>query len=473
MFNYSFWADEAYIAGIALQLITGKISFQAALDTSGVFYQKIYMLMLALSLKIFGFSEFAARVPSIFFYAIGIAVIFLLVKKIANVYAAILSTFFYAFSHLNLAYATQAKPYIIIELLTLLVLFLIVYASQKPKKMSLLLSHAIIIFLTSSALLVHNIGIFLWVLYGAYLVSKLTTIKINKRVFVLSIPIILVLTFIAYKFIYPVILSFIFLLFKEGQLFPYNHAYQVAKLFGFKYFFLTACAVLGYLGVFKKNIAPLISLAVYSTVLLFMVAFEFYTFNIRYVLSLFGILFAFSGIGLANIIKVFFPRQVLLGTMLAILLIYVSGYKISRIPQAYYNPNVDKYGDIQIANYKDFYTKLKQNFPNYRKFVIVNDTHDVEYWYMRHYSSAYFTKFVKKPYRHQTGKAMVYGSLVDFKKFIVKHPRGLLIMEDWESFLPEDIKQYAKENLKLEFRVESLKEAPEDPWPLALYSWGL
>ena len=32
---------------------------------------------------------------------------------------------------------------------------------------------------------------------------------------------------------------------------------------------------------------------------------------------------------------------------------------------------------------------------------------------------------------------------------------------------------YAKKNLTLEFRVESLKEARNDPWPLALYSWGM
>ena len=30
-----------------------------------------------------------------------------------------------------------------------------------------------------------------------------------------------------------------------------------------------------------------------------------------------------------------------------------------------------------------------------------------------------------------------------------------------------------KKNLKLELRVESLRETPDDPWPLALYSWGI
>lgn len=82
-------------------------------------------------------------------------------------------------------------------------------------------------------------------------------------------------------------------------------------------------------------------------------------------------------------------------------------------------------------------------------------------------------KFTPKPYKHHTVDAFVYGSLSDFKKIMKEHPQGLFIMEDWQSFLPDDVKAYTKKNLKLEFRIESLKEAQDDPWPLALYSWGL
>jgi len=50
--------------------------------------------------------------------------------------------------------------------------------------------------------------------------------------------------------------------------------------------------------------------------------------------------------------------------------------------------------------------------------------------------------------------------------------KGLIIVEDWESILPEDIKQYAKKNLKLEYRVENLGVSPTDKWPIEIYSWG-
>ena len=82
-------------------------------------------------------------------------------------------------------------------------------------------------------------------------------------------------------------------------------------------------------------------------------------------------------------------------------------------------------------------------------------------------------KFTLKPYKHGLVNSFVYGSLADFRKIIAKHPQGLIIMEDWQSLLPDDVKEYAKKKLRVEFRVESLKEATNDPWPLALYSWGI
>ncbi|PIP64124.1 hypothetical protein COW96_04270, partial [Candidatus Roizmanbacteria bacterium CG22_combo_CG10-13_8_21_14_all_33_16] len=55
-----------------------------------------------------------------------------------------------------------------------------------------------------------------------------------------------------------------------------------------------------------------------------------------------------------------------------------------------------------------------------------------------------------------------------------RYQSGILIIEDWESFLPEDIKQYAKKNLRLEYRVEKMTVGGErDIWPLEVRSWGM
>ncbi|MFA5770201.1 MAG: glycosyltransferase family 39 protein [Patescibacteria group bacterium] len=448
MLSYSFWADEAGISGIALQLVTGKYSILQAFNALP--YQKLYILVVSLFFKLFGISEMAARLPSLIAFFIGIIAIFFLAKKLSNVYGGILSAFLYAFSHLNLAYATQAKPYVAIETILLIIVYLL--TSKK-------INHLLITFLCIVATLLHSIGIFLWILYGTYLI--LTVKKTNTAIIFLTF-------FLGLFFAYPMILSLI----NEGALLPYNHLYQSIKLFAYKYSFISISAFFGFVWSFKKNKTISIAILFYSAVVFLMATFRSYVFNIRYVLFLFGVLFLYFGIFWAKVgekykknfqfsIFNFQFNGLSVVTFIIIAFFVITQYKVSILPRPYYNPNIDKYGDVQIANYKDFYAQLKQRFPDYKKLFVINDTADAESWYFGRNSNAYFIKFTPK------------DSLEDFKKLIAQHPQGLLIMEDWESLLPEDIKQYAKKNFKLELRVESLKEATDDPWPLALYSWGI
>ncbi|VVA43506.1 conserved membrane hypothetical protein [Candidatus Roizmanbacteria bacterium] len=453
--NYSFWADEAYISGIASQLVTGKYSILQAFNALS--YQKLYVLVLATFFKLLGISEFTARLPSILIFLIGIIVMFFLAKKLSNVYGGLLSAFLYGFSHLNLAYATQAKPYAAIETILLIILYLLT-----NKK----INHLLIILLCTIATLLHSIGVFIWIVYFVYFVLTL------KRWNVGTLFALFLVAIIGSILILPIVLSSI----GGGKIFLYNNSYQLIKLFVYKYSFISTCAFFGYVWLFKKHKTLSIAILVYSVVVLFMAGFRAYIFNIRYVLTIFGIIFLYFGIFWAKVGEKykknfqFDGRSII--PIIVIIILYTTGYKMVRWPQAYYNPNIDKYGDVQIANYKNFYSRLKKQFPDYKNLYVINDTFDVEYWYFGRYSNAYFMKFTPKPYKHHTANAMIYGSLEDFKKIMKDHPQGLLIMEDWESFLPEDIKQYAKKNLKLEIRVENLKEAPDDPWPLALYSWG-
>lgn len=470
MFSYSFWADEAYIAGIARQLIQNNLSLSQAFNAPGVTYQRLHMGVIVIFFRIFGVSEFAARLPSILGFLLGIIAIFYLARRLSNIYGGILASFLYAFSHLNLSYALQAKPYITIQSILLIVIYLL---SEKKK-----INHLAIVSLCTVATLLHNIGVFLWVIYLSAVILRLVSLgKFKlKPIFIW----IIFLFALIVSYILPTLSAFL----KNASLFKYNNIYQITKLFAYKYSLICIFSLLGFFWIKRKNIIIHLGIFIYITIVFIIITFAAYTFPIRYVLSFFGILFLYFGIFWAKVGEYYndkFKFQIsniqiggrVLIPLTVLVLIYATGYKIVRWPQAYYNPNIDKYGDVQIANYKDFYFMLKERFPNYKRLYVVNDTFDVEHWYFERYSNAYFMKFVTKPYQHPTVKqAVIYGSLDDFKKTMKEHPQGLLIMEDWQSFLPDDVKEYAKKNLKLEFRVESLKEAPDDPWPLALYSWG-
>jgi hypothetical protein len=468
MLNYSFWADEAYIAGIALQWVTGKLSLLAALNAPGITYQRIQMLTVGIFFKLFGISEFSARLPSLIAFVIGVGVIFLLAKKLSNIYGGILSAFLYGFSHLNLAYAFQAKPYAAIETITLSVLLLLSNIGHEKKKDRIILNHAGILILLCIATLLHVIGFLLWILYISFMIQ--TVKRSNVKEFFTKYKWYILIIFIV---IGGVVISAV-LPFFTSKLFQYNNGYQVIKLFSYKYIFISVSAACGFLWLFKKQKATSIAILSYASIIIVLATFQAYIFNIRYVLSLFGIVFTYFGVFWA---KVGEKYKFKIGGAAAVpviimILIYLTGYKIVRGPQAYYNPNIDKYGDVQIANYKDFYAELKLRFPDYKNDYIVNDTFDAEAWYLGRYSNAYFMKFTPKPYKHHTANAYIYGSLDEFKQIMKDHPYGLLIMEDWQSFLPDDIKEYAKKNLKFQYRIDSLEEAQDDHWPLALYSWG-
>lgn len=487
MENFSFWADEAYLAGLASQFLHGSITFANLLD--GASYQKLHILIITFAFYIFGISENVARLPSILFFILGGITMFFLARRLSTIYGAILSTFLYFFSTLNLAYAVQAKQAIHLEALLLVELLFIANLMQSKKTFWIIGTHVGIITISLVSTFLHYIGVLLWIPYFSYLVFLIHHTedgrwKIKKNWILLISGVILIFLIFALK---NIIYSMFLMAVRPGVPLFFNHSYQVVKLFFYKYSFISICGFFGYLWMFfssRKTRAMSYAILSYSLLLVLLVTFKHYIFNIRYILPFFSILFLCFGIFWAkmgekydNNLKLSIFNLKLSGKAIIpltiLILLYATGYKIVRWPQAYYNPNIDKYGDVQIANYKDFYSTLKKQFPNYERLYVVNDTFDVEYWYFGRYSNAYFMKFVTKPYQHPTVKqAVIYGSLDDFKKTMKEHPHGLLIMEDWQSFLPDDVKEYAKRNLKLEFRVESLKEAPDDPWPLALYSWG-
>ena len=238
-------------------------------------------------------------------------------------------------------------------------------------------------------------------------------------------------------------------------------------------------AILGLL-ILKRNYIISIGILIYTFILIFSWTFIQYSHNIRYLVPLFGIIFVFFGVFWGRAGEFISIKYKVKGAkllpLIIILLFFISGYKIVRSPQVYYSPNTDFYGDVQIANYKEMYRQIRIKIPQYKNndVVIFNDLIDAHRWYLPEKTiTSYFTKGTKQPVKHIIEGGLVYGSLSDFKKQLNKYPKGILIVEDWESLLPEDIKQYAKKNLKREIRVESLEVAKDDPWPLEVYSWGL
>jgi hypothetical protein len=160
--------------------------------------------------------------------------------------------------------------------------------------------------------------------------------------------------------------------------------------------------------------------------------------------------------------------------------LFTGGYKITRKPASFYSPNEDFAADIQIADYKTLFGKMQTRFPHMDSYIIFNDAIDSQLWYLPgRPPDATFVKDYTAGLKydqssiHPITHKPIYTSLKQFQEQVKRHPKGVIIVEDWQSMLPDEIKDYVKKNLKLQIRVDSLPQVQSDSWPLEVYSWGM
>lgn len=469
--DHSFWSDEAYIASLARDFYNGNMSFSALLSAPGSTYQILYVLLLSFMFNIFGTTEFAARIPSIFFGTVTILLTYLITSKFSNRYGALISAFLATFAQVMLVYSTMAKPYILLTAFLLGIIYLIQIAEDKKGRNKLFL-HGLILFLCIVSVYIQFSSILYLLLYLTYI-----TMRYSKEIITVVMKykissIIIFLATVAIFFFFKIYTLPAYLI-EVGN--GTNNTTYLRELFARQYLFLTIPALFGFLLAYKKSKALLISITVWLFALLLGWNFVQYSHNVRYIVPLFAILFVFAGIFWGSVITQFFKEKSLVLCLLFMMILYAGGYKIARKPSVYYNPNQDLIGDVQNADYKETFAQLKNKYSNVQDLAIFNDVIDAQRWYLpeKPDADAYFMRDVTTPRKHVFNQKPIYGTLEEFLIVQNQYPKGILIVEDWHSFLPEDIKEYAKKNMKSEIRVEGLPQANGDNWPLEVYSWGM
>ena len=467
--DHSFWSDEAYVAELSRDLLEGQRSFSEVMNLYN--YQRLHVLITSFSFLLFGYSEFAARLPSVFFGIIGIGWAYFLAKKLSNVYGGMIAGFVYAFSQMNLSYSTQAKSYAGLELMFLIIMYLLLQLHTKSTKKL----HIAIILLIILATFYHFLGILLLIPY----IILLFTYNQKRVRTIIKKPLIVVLLILGASVFFYVLNGVVILrsFFSGSSLFFSSHNISLFReLIWRNYAFISLPAIFGLLIAIKRYNSWTIALVGLIFIYAYLWIFKLHSPNIRYLLPLFGLLFVFFGVFWGSIIEIIFQKKKLLITALIILILYAGGYKIVRKPNLYYSPNADFFADVQNADYKTFYKTIKTDFPQFQNYAVFNDWGDTQSWYFpEKKSTAYFRKgnYDINPQQNNSDKIMVYGSLKQFLNEKAKYDNGFLIVEDWESLLPDEIKEYAKKYMKRELRVENLEVSPTDKWPLELYSWGM
>ena len=469
--NHSFWQDEAFVAVLSRDVLTNSKTMIQAIQSLS--YQPLHVLTVTVFMKIFGISEFAARLPSVIYGTSGILAIYLLVGELIDKRGGLFAAFFYTFFQMNLANSTQAKPYAAIETLFLFALYFLVLLDRRKKNRWL---HLIFIFTASLASGYHYLGALIWIPYLFFLIVN------SRNLFkpIIKKPLLLFTVFLSSLIVFllisgPTLISDLFTPIKGNLLFPFNNLIYLKEIFLHQYLFITIPVVIEIYLLIKSRKSFGLSLVIFTLFYLYLWTFKQSTHNMRYILPLFGVLVALFSAFWGTVAAAVNKGRAVPILLIVTVITFISGYKIAKKPANYYTPNNDLYGDVQIADYKSFYKDLMIKIPGYKDAAIFTNWGDAQNWYLNRPANAYFIKgnYDKKPEKHSVDKVMIYGSLTQFLEEKSKYKTGLLIVEDWESLLPEDIKQYAKKSMKLEIRVDSLADAKSDPWPLEVYSWGL
>lgn len=490
--NHSFWSDEALVSSFARDIAQGKINFSDGMMK--ISYEPLQIGVTALFFKLFGIAEFSARLPSALFGTIGILFAYLIAKKLSNTGGGLIAAFLYAFSTLNLANATQTKPYATLETMLLVIGYLLLL--KKKTNIPYLISNIVIILLLTLSTFVHYIGVMFWIIYIIFLhltFNRYILKNIKNPKLIVSFALLLLVAIKLLK-IDQAVLD----LFKpsvNGKTFIlFNNIMYLKNLLIKQYGIFIFPSIISILFLLKKYKGLAFGLLSWIFTLLFMWNFRSYSHNIRYLVPLFGIIFVFFGVFVGKITELISNIQIPISKQLSnfqkpisklipifvILLLIFTQYKIyfplptsNLQPPTYFSPNLDFYGDVQAADYKTMYSFIRKQVPDYKSIAIFTDVIDAHRFYMpEKLPDAYFMKGTIKPYRYSIEGGYIFGTLSEFLNEKAKYSKGILIVEDWESILPEDIKQYAKKNMKRVIRVEGLKDAPNDPWPLEVYKWG-
>ena len=462
--NVSFWSDEALIASFARDILQGKSSLQEALSIYGSSYQPLNVITFFASFALFGPSEFAARLPSVIWGTVAVGATWLITKKRSTVEAAFFSSTISAFFFLNLAHSTQAKPYIALQAL----LLLSAYWAEKRQGKTLMAS----ILCAALATGYHATGalIFVFPLWGILQWEK-EHWKKSPKVHISTVIAILALGVVGALNI-PTLTSIFLSLCPGTALVCQNNTAHLKLLFFTHYSWLTLPALLGLSWKSFKDKWKFIADWAYLIAIIFLWTFILYSKNLRYLIPVFGILISWSGIFWSKIAETLFGKwkKVALIGILAILLIGTGAFSLK--PQKYYSPNHVFHGDVQNADYKRAFEWIRNNYPQ-EEAVILNNVIDAQKWYFTRPANAYFSiSATQEPQYLDIVDRWSYSRLDDFTNFVKSHPQGIIIVEDWTSYLPEEIKTYVKENFHEEFRKDCLPESPTDCWPLAVYSWG-
>jgi 4-amino-4-deoxy-L-arabinose transferase-like glycosyltransferase len=490
MTNYSFWTDEDHVAIFARAILErGKPILENGYTTGS--YQLLWYWLTAFSMRIFGLNEFGARLPSLFFGILTIPAVYLVGKEFFDKKTGLLAAFFITFLKIEILWSRQARPYQAIQFFYLIEIFLFCLwlKNFEKNKMSwpffVLLCLAIIL-----SSLMHWFGLLAIIFFSVFLITfrfgvfkKIFNIFQKKKLktFLLTIFSLSLTVFLLYKINFFIALQAFLKPSYEGLGF-YNHWWYYHSFLWRQYGLISFLAFLGLIFALLKNWRKNTLILTVFFFVMFLINFRLGAHYVRYLYVIFPLIIILFSYALVQIEliwqqliknkKLYFLKNFFL-LFLAIFLI-INGYKFTFKPGKIYSINEDMQ-EVPEVDFKGLYNFVKEKNMDNDDWILINTWPDHATWYLGEGKPNFWLRqkeSVKGKNYDVLSGALVISNLEDLKNIIKNNTRGLIILESWETLIPEGTKEFIKENLKKEADFDRIYPIQPRYWLVEVYSWG-
>lgn len=462
--NHSFWTDEDHVAIFSRAVLErGRPILKSGFDI-GVYQLPMYWLGV-LGMKVFGQNEIAFRWPSLVFGALTIGAVYFLATELFSEKTGFLAAFLTAFLNIEILWSIQARPYQAVQFFWVLgSFFSFRFLVGKQKKYIL---GTIICGLASEFF--HPIG-------GLFLFSQLLVFLVWMCVFgqkKKNLGLVAVLIFVNLPVAFYISLNSLKTLFSFNNFFYY-------RIFLFKnylplIFFSSIGAMLMFLSKKCKHILFLfIPLAFQLFIVSFFMARQPFT---RYFYPIFPYLILLASYGITEVGDWILSDKGNIKHLISSLLILVLIFslwktgKLSLVPQKAYSLNSDMQ-EIPEVDWKKLYLFVGKKLELNPNVVLAANWMDTPVWFLGEGRLDFLLRKSKQEVNLLSGAKYV-NSFDKFLGLIGEKPAGILVLDSWDDAVPEGIREYCHNNLKLEFEIDRLYPVQPRYWTVWVYSWGI
>lgn len=461
--NLSGWNDEIFTSLMSRYILKRGLPITDFGYSDGVYQIGLYYLTAFSYYLSGGTSEVAARIPSVIAGILLIVAIFLIVNSLLkNRKVALMSTVLASFSQIQLAWSTQIRPYIWLELFCLVAIY---YAYKFIQNKKQFIDHNVFasIFLSILAVLFHGSGLITLILVALAILIKIFQSRRYKFIFIIAPLVIFSLLILRYSFgnAIPMIFKFDFRVWHYIAFFK-------------EYIWLLIPAFFGALHLWYKDRNLFIVLPVFIVIIFALAIFKLNTQYVRYSLPAMPLLYILFSIGFFAMLDLFtFKQSKKEKTIITIIMLLgfigtpIVNRKIIFWPKYYYSINNDV-RENPIVDYKLAFQKIKEMIEDKPNVILMDAWIDRVPYYLPGHKFI----FLSRTYENKNPHYKTINSIALFNEERKNYPFGIVIVENWESMTPPELQDYIRKTLKHEFDVDSLPYNENDKWSISIYSWG-